>query len=626
MLAGGVTTGARAPAFEIERALSVLAPLGGVRGVIGWEDADVRLAGDAEASLHVHRERPDRVLLIDGRLHALPDAAAGPDHPLFAAWDRWGADGFDRMAGDAVCVMWDGRARRLVLARDSGGQRGLYYWAGPGQILFATEPRGILADPRAPRALDEDFLAEWIAILPRPSTRTAFAGVHRVPPGHALVWQDGRTTLHRFWRPEDRPMLRLARDNDYAEAVREALRQAVVDTLAGADHAGCHLSGGLDSSSVTAFAAEILGEKGRRLAAFTAVPGRSSPAGYDPSRFHDEWPLAAATARRHPNIDHVPVANDAQPLMATLQRRTAAMDCPVRNPSHAVWLDEINAEARRRQVDVLLSAGAGNAGFSYDGAFAAADLLRRGRLPALWRLLTALRQGEGRSWPSLAAMTLDPLVPAPVKNGARRLAGRRGPLRLYEHSAIDPAFARASGIERKSARLAGDLRNLVGLDSVALRLALMDRADHRNLWRSATRRLHGVDVRDPMADRRLIDLCFSIPEEQFAKGGRLRSIARRAMAGHLPAEVLAERRRGLQSADWPAGLTAARAEFAAEVARLAASAFARRLIDIPRLERMIADWPEGGWSRHEVVWGYLSGLNRAVAVGHFIRRIEGGNG
>lgn len=625
MIAGSVRTSASAWAFDAERAVACMARPGEALGLERWADDLCLIVTGPDARIHRSTERSGSVLAIDGSLFERP-AGDGPDHPLLSLLARLGPDAFDRVSGDMTCAWWNAAERTLLLARDPSGYRPLFYREEEGRLLFASEPRGLFVDERVNRRLDLDYLGEWLAVLPRPSGRTAFEGIQRVPPGCAVVWRDGRTRLHRYWRPESRPLLRLRRDRDYADAVRDTLGLAVRDCLGETGGVGAHLSAGLDSAGVAAIAAEALGAQGRRLTVFTAAPHHPVDRALPPDRFGDETRLAAEVVRRWSNMDHVIVPNDAEPMMRMLDRRAAAMDGPVRNPSHAVWLDAISAEAGRRGVVTLLTAGLGNITLSHDGRFALPQLLSTGRLFALAGLLREIRRRDGASAMTLAARTLEPLMPVGLKYAVRRLLGRSGALRLDEHSAINPAFARAHGLAERSEALAGDIRNLFGADARAARLAVLDRTDQRGLWRAANRRMFGIDLRDPTADRRVLDLCLSIPEEQYVRGGGFRALARRALRDHLPATVLDERRRGLQSADWPVGLTAARAEIGAELARARNIPAAATLLDLDRMDAMVADWPgDADWSRPDVTWGYLSGLNRAAAMGRFIRQIEGGN-
>jgi len=134
----------------------------------------------------------------------------------------------------------------------------------------------------------------------------------------------------------------------------------------------------------------------------------------------------------------------------------------------------------------------------------------------------------------------------------------------------------------------------------------------------------GVDYRDPTADRRLVDYCLRIPEEQFILGGERRSLARRAFGERLPAALLDERRGGFQGADWHIALARAQDDVREEVERIASSG-AAPFLDIPRLEALIDHWPttESAWALQAS--DYRRALLRGLSAGHFARRASGSN-
>jgi len=132
-------------------------------------------------------------------------------------------------------------------------------------------------------------------------------------------------------------------------------------------------------------------------------------------------------------------------------------------------------------------------------------------------------------------------------------------------------------------------------------------------------------VRDPTADMDVLSYCFGIPPEQYLAEGVDRSLIRRAMWGLLPENVLTNRLRGLQGADWHEKLDSQRGELAVQIAELAKSPLARRIIDLRRLERAIRNWPSGGWHKAEVFREYNLALTRGIASGRFIRWIESTN-
>lgn len=572
-------------------------------------------------------------LVFDGRLDnrddlcralAAPHLREADDAALaLAAFAAWGTRSFDRLIGDYACAVWDADERQVYLTTDPGALRTLFFWSDRGRLLFSTEQRGLLASPDVPRDLDQDQMAAWLCMLPREPLRTFFRNINRVPPGYLVRWSAGTFTLERWWRPEDVPTLHLPRDEDYEDALRAAFDEAVRARIRPGEQIGSHLSGGLDSSSVTAVAARELAAQGRSLTAFTAAPRHPQPASRN--RFTDEWPHAAEVAALYPNIVHVRIDNDAEPLLDALDFREMGTDWPLLNANNTVWGNGINREARRRGVEVMLQGAIGNMTISYDGHELLPGRLRNRDVPGILRTIRNLRQGGGRSWLGIAGQLADHLLPTDLRRRLRAAAGKRE-RDLFDYSAIRPEFLRRSGVEERATEMACNLRNLARGDSRALRLAMLDRGDHRGHAAMATRRLFGLDVRDPTGDRRVVELCLSIPDVQFALGGVPRSLIRRAMRGVLPDVVLDERRKGLQSADWRVNFDAAIPGLRAEVARLRNSAFASECLDLDRMDALLDAWPGVTDANPQSKQDYVLAFSRALTAGRFIRRVEGGNG
>ncbi len=201
------------------------------------------------------------------------DHGAGRDVSALVqeAYREWGAQEFAaHLYGDFALVLWDSAAKRLVLVRSQSGLYPLFHAQRGAELHFATTPQTLLGGTYA--RPDEQALAEWLVLRPRLSDRTLFAGVHRVSPGTSLIFEQGRLSIARHWHPESVKPLHLRDHREYADALRETLRTAVNDRLPEAPgDVAAQLSGGLDSSSVTALAAEQLAPSGRSLLAFTAV-------------------------------------------------------------------------------------------------------------------------------------------------------------------------------------------------------------------------------------------------------------------------------------------------------------------------------------------------------------------
>lgn len=156
--------------------------------------------------------------------------------------------------GQFAFAIWDSRARELFIARDRMGIRPVHYAIHDGRLLFASEIKAIFAAGSIDRGIDPIAIDQVFTFWTTLNERTVFTGVKELPPGHCLRLADGRITVERYWsipfRPvadcEDRPLGELARE------VRELLDEAIRIRLRADVPIGCYLSGGLDSSAVTA--------------------------------------------------------------------------------------------------------------------------------------------------------------------------------------------------------------------------------------------------------------------------------------------------------------------------------------------------------------------------------------
>lgn len=535
-------------------------------------------------------------------------ATAGEAEVLAACLERWGEEGLDRIVGDFAFALWDPSSERLLLARDVLGQRPLHFHRGDGFFAFASMPAGLHALESVPLAPNERRAAEFLALLPEAPPSTFFAGIEIVAPGEIVTVTRVGMSKRRYWQPQRPPARSQRADGAYVDGLREVLDQAVKARLRGRGAAvGAQLSAGLDSSAVTATAARLLAGTATKVFAFTAVPDEGFAAYDRSSRLNDEGPLAAETARRYPNIEHVPVRPRNRSPLTALAHDFSLFSRPSLNPFNMAWIEAINAAAQERGVSIMLIGQMGNMTLSYAGQERLGELRRRGLLPFLREGAMLARAGT-TGWGSLAMTALLPLLPPGLRDS---IAQRRGPASSVQgQTMLNPAWAR-------------ELRpgeNPPQWDSFDTRLATLTRIDPGNFNKGMLAGW-GVDVRDPTADRRLVEYCLGLPMDQFLRDGETRRIARRALADRLPPAVLEERRKGFQAADWSDALTAARPEIDAELERVAACAAAARVLDVERMRRLVDNWPLSGWGSAESIGAYRLGLTRGLAMGHFLRRL-----
>ena len=193
----------------------------------------------------------------------------------------WGERIFDRLEGMFAAALWDRDERRLVLARDGIGIKPLYYAEQAGVVRFASEIKGIFADPAQPERLSAAGLHAFFAMGYVGPRDTTYEGVHQIAPGTVVSYCAGKRTERQFWRPT-----RTAEITSIEDATTELERlwtRVVADQMVSDVPVGVLLSGGIDSTLVALGA----NRSGRKLPFFTASFANQS---------FDETPLARTVA------------------------------------------------------------------------------------------------------------------------------------------------------------------------------------------------------------------------------------------------------------------------------------------------------------------------------------------
>ena len=541
---------------------------------------------------------------------------------LLAAIERWDESCLERLVGDYAFALWDGARRRLLLARDPLGQRPLHYHRGNKFFAFASMPKGLHALAEVPYAPDEDRISEFLALIPETGTQSFFRGIERVESGHVVTVTPTGLAARRHWQPSRR-LAALRRPEEYSEALRDLLDQAVQCRLRGAQNVGAQLSGGFDSAAVAATAARLLAPSGRRVVAFTAVPREGYDGPAPRHRIVDEGPYAAATAAQYPNMEHVLIRSHGRSPLDDLDRSFFLFDRPVLNICNNVWANSICDAARNRKLRILLAGDAGNMGLSYNGMELLPELFCTGRWLRWWREARALVAPGRMRWRGVLARTLGPWCPATLWVWLNRFASGIA-FDVGDYSAINSRRLAELDLPARARDCDLDLVHRPWKDGFAMRLWALRRVDMGNYNKGTLGGWH-IDLRDPTADVRLLEFCLAVPTEQFLSDGKQRALAKHALADRLPQLVLEEPRKGLQAADWHERLTAVRDRVAAELDRLDACPPATKALDLPRLHRLVENWPAGGWERDEVSVPYRSALLRGISTGHFLRRATGAN-
>src|SRR5919199_2275990 len=142
-------------------------------------------------------------------------------------YEEYGARMLEHLNGMFAFALWDARARRLLLARDPFGEKPLYWGVFGGQLLFASEPKVLLAHPSVRTRLDLAALRQYLAFDYVPAPRSIYEGIQKLPAAHALTLEGGRIEARPYWQLSYRKRTPVPDEQEAAEHVRELLADSV---------------------------------------------------------------------------------------------------------------------------------------------------------------------------------------------------------------------------------------------------------------------------------------------------------------------------------------------------------------------------------------------------------------
>jgi asparagine synthase (glutamine-hydrolysing) len=460
---------------------------------------------------------------------------------LVEAYRAWGVDCLTRLNGMFAFALYDSRERLLFAARDRAGEKPFYYRLSGDGLAFASELKALLADPALPRQVDEEALEFYLARGYVPGHLCLVRGVRKLPAAHALTYRpdSGRLDVWRYW---DVPAFAPApvEEDDLVNELERLLADSVRRQLVADVPVAILLSGGLDSSLVTALAAR---GSGRPVKTFTITfPGHGG---------YDEAPYARAVAR-HFGTDHTELA--AEPADVELLPELARQyDEPLADSSLVPTF--LVSRLIRRHATVALG---GDGGDELFGGYVHYRTLQRQRLRWLPRPLRHLLAGAADRLP-LGLPGRNYLLTTAL-NRAERFSrvtsffDARNRRRLLAPAAA--GGARFDGAPEKSLEALWQdadsmLRNGTTLD---FRLHLPDdiltKVDRASM-------LVALEVRAPWLDYRIIELAFGrVPDHLRATPACGKVLTRRLAARLLPAGLDLERKQGfsLPLAAWLGGV------------------------------------------------------------------------
>ena len=452
---------------------------------------------------------------------------------ILAAYQKWGDRCPLRILGDFAFAIWDAHQQSLFCARDPMGVKPFYYYVSENVFVFASEIKALFSLKEVPYQLNEVRIADYISGVFEDRTITFYKGILRLPAASSLMIKpDTEPRIRTYWRAEPSQEIRLSSNEEYAEAFLEIFTRAVDRCLRSAFPVGSALSGGLDSSSVSCTARNLLADAGRsQLHTFSAI-FPSLPA--EDLQKIDERAYVEAVAAMGGIQAHYIRADQMSPL-PNLDRLLWHQEEPFPPPNLYLRLGMYEV-AQQHNVRVVLDGTDGDSTVSH-GWELLPELFRKGK----WRSLSAETAAISEmyrvtQWKVLRQKVLKPLFPTlarSVENAFRR----RQPVQSSARSMINSTFAQRVGISERIQTLsqapeAGNTARDYHAASLASPLfQLVFEIDDRA---AAT---YSLESRHPFFDRSLMEFCINLPATQKLQQGWGRLIMRNAMSDILPTEI-----------------------------------------------------------------------------------------
>jgi asparagine synthase (glutamine-hydrolysing) len=569
------------------------------------------------------------VMLFDGRIDnrselgnilgiSISELSSMPDSMIvMRLFDRWGEHAFERIIGVFAIIVMDLQDGRLLCARDHMGLRPLHYYRSAARFAVATAPEVLFALSWVPRILNKELVAD--ALTGRMGIEaTYYQDIFRVLPG-SCVHVCGPTFSNRqFWDLEGIADVRFTNDQDYVEAFKERLDGAVRASLRSRRPPCATITGGLDSSSISVVAADMLAVSGNKLNTFTAVPETGFTREELPGRYFDETPYVRQIAEFNRNIvpHFIMQSEDPSPEKIAEVVRMCSLFGGTLN---AIWGIDMYDAVRSAGHNVMLGGDMGNNTMSYNGWGLFTELLLSGR----WLKLVAEISSLGYRWRrALRQRVIAPLVPAPLFRRYKQWRHGQNPP-WYDYSLIHPEFAAATKVIDRAARENEAFYTPLLRDTRLARIRELRIYGYSADWYATVRARFGIDYRTPAFHRPLVEFCFGIPEDQYLREGQDRWLIRRAMKGRLPDIVLNQKRFGTQAADWYPRLTRQRNQIAKEVKRLAENPVVASILDMQRMNAILDSWPDRQPAEYTPEENRMMAVPDALGAAYFFENMTG---
>jgi len=462
---------------------------------------------------------------------------------LLKAFRQWGPGCLEKMNGMFAFAIWDRQKKEMFVARDRLGKKPFHYFLDDQVFVFASEIKGLLAHPLVAKELCPNALSKYLAYDYVPGPRSIFRQIRKLNPGCFAQLKGRKLNERPYWQPNFTPMADKMDEKEIISEIQNKLRRSVERRLVSDVPLGVFLSGGLDSSAIVAYMAQLRDPKSIKTFSI----------GFDEKTF-DEREYSNLVAQ-HFGTDHHQEIFSEDKALELVPNLPSILDEPMADPS--ILPTFLLSQFTKSHVTVALGGDGGDEVFvGYENYRAMRLIPWYLKIPRLIRRM-AIEQMAHLLPTSENNISLDYKIkrflkgidfPAPVNNyvwlGGLTPAEQKNILTndFYEtmetrsiETVYDEAIAAAQDYQ------ADQNNTLSGLLPADMRLYLQDdilvKADRASMASS-------LELRAPLLDFELVDFVTRIPLRQKFPGSRLKYLLKKSVEGVVPQVIIDRPKKG----------------------------------------------------------------------------------
>lgn len=516
---------------------------------------------------------------------------------ILMCYKKWGKECVDHLIGDFAFAIYDEKEDILFCAKDHMGKRSLYYYCTQDAFYFSTTIEPVLNIPNFEKKLNDEWIAYFLGynhpfndVYP---DQTIYENIKQVLPANRITVDQKKVHIESYWSPLNLKKIIYSTDEEYEKNFIEILDQAVKCRLRTRRSVAIMMSGGLDSTSVGCLAARELANQGKHLLAYCAIPMLGYKNYLPKYSLPDESEYVRAMTEAFKNIDLFYMRSDGKNSVSNVDELLDDLEQPYKIIENLFWMNNIISEASKRNSKIVLTGQLGNYTISYGFLFDhLSTLLNDFRPFSFIKAIKKFAKCNGLSSKYILKCYIAAILPEFIKKSIFFFREKislppdpplynsilnpiiEGKYKIKDHLRHLPLIKPAILFDmNKSQQLSTNHRMLNHIGFFDTRLSLS----------------HGVQLRDPTADKRVVEYCFRVPMEQYVKDSQERSLLRRSFKGIMPDRIrLNKIFRGRQSADWVQRLIPEWRNISAELEAMLKYDIVKHYIDEKQIRRILS--------------------------------------